>query len=124
MVQIKLVVTALAAYLGWVTATPTPAAGLPDVQIGKRGPVQQKPGKGSSFWYANMDHTNRRIRGFAPDLDGDLNYEVFKAVKPGDGAGIQAAINSATNGSTRHGQWFASQPRVRSAKLTARRTQR
>lgn len=59
-----------------------------------------------------MDHSNRQIRGFAPDLDGDLDYEVYRAVKPGDGAGIQAAINAATNGSSRHGMWFASQPRV------------
>jgi hypothetical protein len=66
----------------------------------------------TSFWYANIDHTTANVRGYAPDLDGDYAYEVFRAVTPGDGAGIQAAINSATNGATRHGQWFASQPRV------------
>src|SRR5690242_2697081 len=66
----------------------------------------------TSFWYANIDHTSS-VRGYAPDLDGDYVYEVFRAVAPGDGAGIQAAINAATNGATRHGQWLASQPRVR-----------
>ncbi|KAJ4288296.1 hypothetical protein N0V88_007334 [Collariella sp. IMI 366227] len=66
----------------------------------------------SQFWYANIDHTSKNIRGFAPDLDGDDNYEIFRAVAPGDGSGIQAAINAGTNGSTRHGMWFASQPRV------------
>ncbi|KAI1812156.1 glycoside hydrolase family 55 protein [Poronia punctata] len=65
----------------------------------------------SSFWYANMDHTGS-ARGFAPDLDGDYEYPVFMAVTPGDGAGIQHAINAGTNGGTRHSQWLASQPRV------------
>ncbi|KXJ95237.1 glucan endo-1,3-beta-glucosidase BGN13.1 precursor [Microdochium bolleyi] len=65
----------------------------------------------TSFWYANMDHTGN-ARGYAPDLDGDFNYAVYKAVAPGDGAGIQRAINEGTNGATRHGQWLASQPRV------------
>lgn len=64
------------------------------------------------FWYSNIDHNTRPVRGFAPDLDGDVDYAVFKAVKPGDGASIQAAINSGTNGAKRHGLWFASQPRV------------
>ncbi|KAH7035656.1 glycoside hydrolase family 55 protein [Microdochium trichocladiopsis] len=65
----------------------------------------------TSFWYANMDHTGNP-RGYAPDLDGDFSYAVYKAVAPGDGAGIQRAINEGTNGATRHGQWLASQPRV------------
>ncbi|KAK4235025.1 glycoside hydrolase [Achaetomium macrosporum] len=66
----------------------------------------------TSFWYANIDHTSANVRGYAPDLDGDYSYEVFRSVAPGDGAGIQKAINEATNGATRHGQWLASQPRV------------
>lgn len=65
----------------------------------------------TSFWYPNMDHTGQ-FRGFAPDLDGDFNYPVFKAVNPGDGASIQAAINSGTGSATRHPKWLASQPRV------------
>lgn len=72
----------------------------------------EKRAANTSFWYANVDHTTANVRGFAPDLDGDWEYEVYKAVTPGDGASIQAAISSATNGATRHGQWFASQPRV------------
>ncbi|KAK3939632.1 putative glycoside hydrolase family 55 protein [Diplogelasinospora grovesii] len=68
--------------------------------------------RATSFWYANMDHTGT-ARGYAPDLDGDFNYPVFMAVNPGDGAGIQTAINAGTTaGSTRHGEWLASQPRV------------
>lgn len=39
----------------------------------------------TSFWYANMDHTGG-AKGFAPDLDGDLDYPVFVAVKAGDGS--------------------------------------
>jgi hypothetical protein len=84
--------------LGPVTASPAPV-------VARQGTT--------SFWYANIDHTSANVRGYAPDLDGDYVYQVFRAVTPGDGAGIQAAINSATNGATRHGQWFASQPRVR-----------
>ncbi|KAI0181188.1 glycoside hydrolase family 55 protein [Hypoxylon sp. FL1284] len=67
--------------------------------------------RATSFWYANMDHTGQ-YRGFAPDLGDDFTYPVFMAVNPGDGAGIQAAINDAGNGNSRHGQWLASQPRV------------
>uniref|UniRef100_UPI0030BA2B2C MnLam55A n=1 Tax=Microdochium nivale TaxID=5520 RepID=UPI0030BA2B2C len=65
----------------------------------------------TSFWYANMDHTGN-ARGFAPDLDGDFSYAVYKAVAPGDAAGIQRAINEGTGGVRRHGEWLASQPRV------------
>jgi hypothetical protein len=65
----------------------------------------------TSFWYANMDHTGQ-YRGYAPNLGTDYTYPVFKAVSPGDGAGIQRAINDAGNGARRHGQWLASQPRV------------
>lgn len=66
----------------------------------------------TKFWYSSIDHSTPVVRGFAPDLDGDVNYAVFKAVKSGDGASIQTAINSGTNGAKRHGLWFASQPRV------------
>ena len=68
--------------------------------------------RATSYWYSNIDHFTGEVRGYAPDLDGDHVYEVFKAVNAGEGAAIQAAINSATNGATRHGKWFASQPRV------------
>lgn len=67
--------------------------------------------RATGYWYANMDHTGN-ARGYAPDLDQDYNYAVYKAVKTGDGNGIQAAINDGTNGAKRHGQWLASQPRV------------
>ncbi|KAK0671590.1 glycoside hydrolase family 55 protein [Cercophora samala] len=66
----------------------------------------------SNFWYANLDHVSSNVRGFAPNLDGDFTYPIHKAISPGDGASIQAAINAGTNGANRHGQWIASQPRV------------
>jgi hypothetical protein len=100
-----------AACLSVVVASPTPPADKP----GNGPPVPHghpRQNTKTSFWYANIDHTSANVRGFAPDLDGDYVYEVYRAVNPGDGAGIQAAINSATNGATRHGEWFASQPRV------------
>jgi hypothetical protein len=68
--------------------------------------------RATSFWYANMDHTGT-ARGYAPDLDPDYSSPVFKTVNAGDGAAIQAAINSGSSGD-RHGQWLASQPRVSS----------
>ena len=71
--------------------------------------------RATSFWYANMDHTGQ-YRGYAPDLDPDYTYPVFKSVNAGDGASIQDAINSGSSG-TRHGSWLASQPRVGSASL-------
>lgn len=118
MVRTKLVAALLSIGLGWATASPTPRPEAdPDAHVDRRGSGQEMPKRDTGFWYANMDHTSRNIRGFAPNLDGDLDYEVYRAVKPGDGAGIQAAINSATNGATRHGQWFASQPRVSEFKL-------
>ncbi len=92
-----------ACFVAVVVASPTPKP--------EESPAVS-PRQTSSFWYANIDHTSGAVRGFAPDLDGDYVYEVYKAVKPGDGAGIQAAITSGTNGASRHGQWFASQPRV------------
>lgn len=67
----------------------------------------------TSFWYANIDHTSAAVRGYAPDLDGDHTYAVYKEVSPsGGGQAIQDAINSGSNGARRHGMWFASQPRV------------
>lgn len=66
--------------------------------------------RATGFWYANMDHTGQ-YRGYAPDLDPDYTYPVFKSVNAGDGASIQDAINSGSSG-TRHGSWLASQPRV------------
>jgi hypothetical protein len=66
----------------------------------------------TSFWYANMDHTGD-YRGYAPDLDGDYTYPVYKAVSAGASASdIQTAINDAGNGSERNSEWLASQPRV------------
>lgn len=102
MVNIKSFAAALTAITcaGSVVASPAPKS--PAVS----------PRQTSSFWYANIDHTGGDVRGFAPDLDGDYVYPVYRAVAPGDGAGIQAAINAGTNGNARHGQWFASQPRV------------
>ena len=64
----------------------------------------------TNFWYSNMDHTGS-ARGYAPDLDGDYNYPVYKAVNPGDGNAIQNAIRSGSSGN-RHPKWLASQPRV------------
>jgi hypothetical protein len=101
MVNLGSLATVLATtWLGVAVGSPTPQPALDTRQAQ------------TSFWYANIDHTSGNVRGFAPDLDGDYVYEVFRAVTPGDGAGIQTAINAATNGNTRHGQWFASQPRV------------
>jgi len=72
----------------------------------------------TSFWYANIDHTSAAVRGYAPDLDGDHTYAVYKEVSPsGGGQAIQEAINSGSNGARRHGMWFASQPRVCSYSL-------
>lgn len=68
--------------------------------------------RATSFWYANMDHDGD-YRGKAPDIDDDA-YSVYVAVTAGDGSSIQDAINSASNGASRNGQWLASQPRVSS----------
>lgn len=66
----------------------------------------------TSFWYPNFDHTGD-YRGYAPDLDGDYTYPVYKAVSAGASASdIQTAINDAGDGSSRHSEWLASQPRV------------
>ncbi|KOS18425.1 Glucan endo-1 [Escovopsis weberi] len=62
----------------------------------------------STYWYAKMDHVGA-ARGIAPEMGS--TYQVFRSVSPGDGAGIQAAIND-DNGAKRHGQWLSSQPRA------------
>lgn len=98
MMAMKFLATAALLFLSRATAS---AASENEPNIDKRA---------TSFWYANMDHTGQ-YRGYAPDLDGDHNYAVFKAVQAGNGASIQAAIND-DNGKSRHGQWLASQPRV------------
>lgn len=91
----------VALLLGAASATPTPSPPANDEGIAKRA---------TSFWYPNMDHVNAP-RGFAPDLDGNFNYQVYQTVNPGDGGALQRAITSDGSGS-RHPQWFASQPRV------------
>ncbi len=64
----------------------------------------------SGFWYSMMDHAGAP-RGYAPNLENAAKYNVFAAVMPGDGAGLQDAITSAPGGE-RNKQWLASQPRV------------
>ncbi|KAK4194158.1 pectin lyase fold/virulence factor, partial [Triangularia verruculosa] len=95
------------------------------VSVSAAVPSSPTKRQSSSFWYANIDHVTDNTRGFAPDLDGDFTYPVHKAVSPGDGDAIQRIINEASNGARRHGQWFASQPRVvyiPSGEYTIRRT--
>ena len=93
-------VAAAALFLGLASASPVTS---------KISNVEKKAA--SSFWYANMDHTGAN-RGYAPDLDGDYNYPVFKAVAAGASADdIQNAITSGSSGN-RHPMWLASQPRV------------
>ncbi|GJN70441.1 glycoside hydrolase family 55 [Purpureocillium lilacinum] len=93
---------AVALVLGVASASPTPGNNnVAEDPVSKRA---------TDFWYPNMDHTGQ-YRGYAPDLDGDYTYQVYKSVNSGDGDAIQAAIND-DNGGKRHGQWLASQPRV------------
>ncbi len=90
-------------FLAGALASPVP---------GGEGSAMNAPRQASSYWYANMDHTGQ-YRGYAPGLDNSNSYQVFVSVKPEDGgAGIQKAINDASNGASRHGQWLASEPRV------------
>jgi hypothetical protein len=101
MVNMRLLtaVVSAAACFAAVAASPAP----------KSGPRQTT----TAFWYSNIDHTSAAVRGYAPDLDPDYQYQVYKAVAPGANAvTIQAAINSGSNGNARHGKWLASQPRV------------
>lgn len=91
----------VALVLGVASATPTSRNLAAEESVSKRA---------TSFWYPNMDHAGQ-ARGYAPDLDGDYSYPVYKSVDSGDGDAIQRAINN-NNGASRHGQWLASQPRV------------
>ncbi|CAM1510755.1 Fc.00g082680.m01.CDS01 [Cosmosporella sp. VM-42] len=97
----KLTVAFACLLLGGASASPAPSHGATHKHFEKRA---------TSFWYANMDHTGNN-RGYAPDLDGDYSYAVYKAAQAGNGASIQTAINDDA-GKSRHGQWLASQPRV------------
>ncbi|KAH7161867.1 family 55 glycoside hydrolase [Dactylonectria macrodidyma] len=99
---------ALATFLCASSALPTEGLQSRDAPSSGGGAVTRAA---SGFWYAAVDHTGE-YRGYAPDLDGDYTYEVYKAVEAGDGSAIQDAINAGTNGARRHGQWLASQPRV------------
>lgn len=92
----------LAFVLGAVSASP--------IEFDDTNNTSVLQSRATSFWYANMDHTGN-YRGYAPDLDPDFAYPVYKTVNSGDGNAIQAAINSGSSGN-RHGQWLASQPRV------------
>lgn len=99
-------VTAIAGlFLAGALASPVPG--------GEGGSPQNTPRQASStYWYANMDHTGD-YRGYAPGLDISDSYSVFVSVKPEDGgAGIQSAINDASDGASRPGEWLASEPRV------------
>lgn len=88
------------------------AGALASPVLGAVGAVGNITTEASSYWYANMDHTGQ-YRGYAPGLDNSDSYPVFVAVSPADGgAGIQKAINDASNGATRHATWLASEPRV------------
>lgn len=96
-----------------VGAVLTPVfVGGAQAQLGSNDTLRP-PRAATSFWYANLDRRTPNVRGYAPDLDGDDSYAVYKEVSPsGGGEAIQEAINAGTNGARRHGQWFASQPRV------------
>ncbi|KAK3187626.1 hypothetical protein K4F52_003684 [Lecanicillium sp. MT-2017a] len=95
-------VAALSLVLGLASASP-----VSSIRAASQDGVEKRA---TNFWYSNMDHTSS-IRGYAPDLGGNYSYEVYKAVSPGDAAGIQNAILD-DNGGRRHPQWLASQPRV------------
>ncbi|KAK6828307.1 glycoside hydrolase family 55 protein [Apiospora arundinis] len=109
MMRSTLITAAVLAAVQTVVASPLVVAAAIDNDVNVTYP--DLGSRATGFWYANMDHTGNS-RGYAPDLDQDFNYAVYKAVKAGDGNGIQAAINDGTNGAKRHGQWLASQPRV------------
>ncbi|KAK4184355.1 glycoside hydrolase [Podospora australis] len=111
MVKLQCVVAALAVVcVAGVSASPTITQPGNTAANGEENVAKRQVS--TSFWYANIDHVSGDVRGFAPDLDGDYVYEVYKPVTPGNGASIQAAINAGTNGAQRNGKWFASQPRV------------
>lgn len=88
---------------------PGPGGGIYDVDDNSTAKLVSRA---TTFWYANMDHTGN-ARGYAPDLDPDFSYPVYKTVTAGDGNSIQAAINVGTaTGSSRNNLWLNSQPRV------------
>ncbi|PFH60339.1 hypothetical protein XA68_11116 [Ophiocordyceps unilateralis] len=90
----------VALFLSVAVATPTFSSHASEADLSRRD--------AATFWYPKMDHSGPH-RGYASDLNEE--YQVYRAVKAGDGAGIQKAIND-DNGRQRHGQWLASQPRV------------
>ena len=105
MVNMRSLAAALSAAACFGAAGASPARQPPTTGVSSRQTA-------STFWYSNIDHTSA-VRGYAPDLDSDYSYQVYRAVAPGSGAAaIQAAIYSGSNGNARHGKWFASQPRV------------
>ncbi|KAG5949945.1 hypothetical protein E4U53_005614 [Claviceps sorghi] len=69
----------------------------------------------TTFWYAFMDH-ERNPRGYAPDLWGDMDYNVFGYVNPKQVKNVTEAIQFAINvnglGLDRKYGWWASQTRV------------
>lgn len=97
------------------------AGALAGATAAPRGAVRDVSVKADGFWYAAMDHTGD-FRGRAPHLDDADSYEVFKTVEAGDGAGIQDAIDSGSNGNSRHNQWLASEPRVRATEDASTKT--
>ena len=86
-----------------------------------RGPVGGVAVKADGFWYAAMDHMGD-FRGRAPHLDDADSYDVFKTVEAGDGGAIQDAIDSGSDGNSRHNQWLASEPRVRATEDASAKT--
>lgn len=100
--------TAITALLAGM-ATTSSAASSHDARA-IRNSTSKVAAASTSFWYANMDHVGA-TRGYAPDLDKDYTYDVFKTVNSGDGRAIQATIDD-NNGKERMSQWWASQTRV------------
>lgn len=94
---------ALSLLLGMASASPLATNQTNSKILAKRS---------TSFFYPNMDHSNSP-RGYAPDLDGDFNYNIYKTVSSGaDHDTLQNAINLDENGNKRRRMWLASQPRV------------
>ncbi|ORY61589.1 glycoside hydrolase family 55 protein [Pseudomassariella vexata] len=94
------VTTTLAILLAGVSTSPT---------LGNNGASEKRA---TGFWYADIDHAGD-YRGYAPDLDTNGSYSVYKSVSPGASADdIQRAILDDIDGRDRNGQWLASQPRV------------
>ncbi|OAQ66884.1 pectate lyase superfamily protein domain-containing protein [Pochonia chlamydosporia 170] len=104
MVYFTTTITALLA--GVAAANPT----IHDHARRMQNTMAKAAAAGTTFWYANMDHTGGP-RGYSPDLGNDYSYEVFKSVNSGDGRAIQDAIDS-NNGKERRHNWWASQPRA------------